>query len=236
MSRAARLLSLVDTLRRYRRPVTASTLAEELGVSPRSVYRDVATLRAQGAQIEGEAGVGYVLRPGFLLPPLMFSDEELDSLVLGLRLCAEHGDDELAKAAHGVMSKVRAVLPRDLARHVDEAALFAGPHRALPPATIDLVAVRRSIRDARKVAITYSDARDRTSERIIWPLGLAYFEQARLVVAWCENRVDFRTFRVDRISKWEPRTEPFDQPRRTLLTQWKARIAGEGVTPRSFVG
>src|SRR5678815_3571961 len=117
MSRAARLLSLVDTLRRYRRPVTAETLAEELGVSPRSVYRDVATLRAQGAQIEGEAGVGYVLRPGFLLPPLMFSDEELDSLVLGLRLCAEHGDDELAKAAHGVMAKVRAVLPRDLARH-----------------------------------------------------------------------------------------------------------------------
>ena len=99
MSRADRLLRLVQLLRRYRAPVSAAALAEELGVSARSVYRDVQTLREQGAAIEGEAGIGYVLQPGFLLPPLMFSDEELEAITLGLRLSAEHGDEALARWA-----------------------------------------------------------------------------------------------------------------------------------------
>jgi len=127
VSRAERLLRLVQVLRRYRQPVGALALADELEVSIRSVYRDVQTLRAQGATIEGEPGVGYVLRPGFLLPPLMFSDDELEALVLGLRLTVEHADDALGRAASDVVAKLRAVLPKDLRAVVDETALLAGP-------------------------------------------------------------------------------------------------------------
>jgi predicted DNA-binding transcriptional regulator YafY len=132
MSRADRLLRLVQLLRRYRQPVSAQALAEQLEVSIRSVYRDVQTLRAEGATIEGEPGVGYVLRPGFLLPPLMFTDDELEALVLGLRLTVEHADDGLGRAAADVVAKLRAVLPKDLRTVVDETALLAGPALARP--------------------------------------------------------------------------------------------------------
>src|SRR5438552_12016586 len=143
VSRADRLLRLVQLLRRYRHPVTASTLAKELGTSVRSIYRDVETLRGQGAGIEGEAGMGYVLRPGFLLPPLMFSDEELEAIVLGLRLTVEHGDAALGTAARDALAKVRAVLPRALRTRVDETALLAGPARHRPPDAVNVREVRR---------------------------------------------------------------------------------------------
>lgn len=223
MSRAARLLELVQVLRRYRTPVAAHALAAELGVSVRSIYRDVETLREQGARIEGEAGVGYLLQPGFVLPPLMFEDEELAALVLGLRLTAEHGDPHLAVAAANVLAKVRAVLPRDLRREVDDSALFAGPRQEGPAVTIDLAAVRLAIRDARKVRITYATEGGTPGERVIWPIGLAFFERVRLVVGWCEARRDFRSFRADRISRWETTGERFDRPRRVLLAEWRAR-------------
>jgi predicted DNA-binding transcriptional regulator YafY len=198
-------------------------LADELGISVRSVYRDIDTLREQGATIEGEAGLGYVLRPGFVLPPLMFTDDELESLVLGLRLTAEHADAELAQAAANVLSKVRAVLPKDLRREVDDSALFAGPRRRGPELVIDLAAVRRSVRDASKVRIAYTNELGVPSDRVIWPIGLAFFERARLIVAWCETRADFRSFRADRVLRWEPQPERFDRPRRQLLAEWRAR-------------
>lgn len=228
MSRAGRLQLLIQALRRYRSPVPARVLADELGVSVRSIYRDVDELRAQGAAIAGEAGLGYLLQPGFALPPLMFVDEELEALVLGLRLTAVHGDAALGRAAADVLAKVRAVLPRDLRREVDESALFAGPRRTGPPVSIDLAAVRRSIRDAHKVRITYADEQGRGSDRIIWPIGLAFFERSRLVVAWCETRADFRVFRADRIGRWEPTADQFDRPRRVLLGEWRAR---QGISP-----
>jgi predicted DNA-binding transcriptional regulator YafY len=234
MSRASRLLLLVQILRRYRGPVTGAALAEELGVSIRSIYRDIDALREQGATIEGEPGLGYVLRPGFLLPPLMFTDDELEALVLGLRLTTEHGDVGLSRAAEAVLGKVRAVLPRDLRRNVDETALFAGPARVGPPVTIDLSGVRRAIRDTEKVAIVYVNEAGSASARVIWPIGLAFFERVRLVVAWCEVRGDFRSFRADRIAAWEPRGERFDRPRRVLLAEWRAR---EGIpAPRPGAG
>jgi predicted DNA-binding transcriptional regulator YafY len=223
VSRSARLLRLVQVLRRYRAPVSAQTLADQLEVSVRSVYRDVQTLREQGASIEGEAGVGYVLRPGFLLPPLMFSDEELEALVLGLRLTGEHADDALGRAAVDVVAKLRAVLPRDLRRMLEEVALLAGPARERPAERIDLAAVRRSIREQRKVRIAYADQAGTTSERVVWPLGLSFFERARIVIAWCETRQDFRSFRSDRIASWSPLPEPIGRPRMALLREWRQR-------------
>lgn len=223
MPRADRLLRLVQVLRRYRAPVSAASLAEELGISLRSVYRDVQTLRAEGATIEGEPGVGYILRPGFLLPPLMFTDEELEALVLGLRLTAEHGDDALGRASADVVAKLRAVLPKDLRTLIDETALLAGPARARPPETIDLGEVRRAIREQRKATIEYMDDKGAKTERTIWPIGLGFFERSRLVVSWCETRQDFRSFRADRISRWTPLTARFPRSRVVLLREWRER-------------
>ncbi|KYF77158.1 DNA-binding protein [Sorangium cellulosum] len=225
MSRANRLLRLVQLLRRHRRPVSAASLADELGVSVRSVYRDIDALREQGASIEGAAGVGYQLRPGFLLPPLMFTDEELEAVILGLRLTAEHGDEALGRAAGEVVAKLRAVLPRDLKTLVDETALLAGPSLQRQPEQIDLAEVRRCIREQRKARIAYADRRGAASERVVWPIALGFFERARVVVAWCEERADFRSFRADRIARWTTSGDRFGRPRAALLAEWRAREA-----------
>jgi predicted DNA-binding transcriptional regulator YafY len=229
MPRAERLLSLVQLLRKYRQPVTAGRLAEELQVSVRSVYRDIEALRGQGASIAGEAGVGYLLRPGFLLPPLMFTDDEIEALVLGLRLAVEHGDGALGGASADVIAKLRAVLPRDLRALVDETALIAGPALRRPAETVDLAAIRRTIRDQRKASIDYADEQGARTQRTIWPLGLAFFQRSRVVIAWCETRNDFRSFRADRISRWTALPQPLPRPRVALLREWRER---EGIPPQ----
>lgn len=223
MSRADRLLSLVQVLRRFRQPVSAQALASELDVSIRSIYRDVQTLRTQGATIEGEPGLGYVLRPGFLLPPLMFSDEELEALVLGLRLTAEHADDALGRAAGDVAAKLRAVLPKELRTLFDETALLAGPALARPQEIVDLADLRRAIREQRKARLVYRNEQGAQSERVVWPLGLGFFQRARLLVAWCEERQDFRSFRTDRIADWQTLAARLPRSRAALLREWRDR-------------
>src|SRR4051795_10479451 len=127
MARAQRLLDLIQALRRHRRPVSGATLADEAGVSLRTLYRDIETLKAQGAHIDGEAGVGYLLRPGFMLPPLMFSEEEIEALVLGSRWVSERADAQLAEAARNLLAKISAVLPPDLRHEMQSSALLVGP-------------------------------------------------------------------------------------------------------------
>ena len=223
MPRANRLLRLMQVLRRYRQPVSARALADELEVSVRSVYRDVQILRGEGATIDGEPGVGYLLRPGFLLPPLMFREDELEALMLGLRLTAEHADDALGRAAADVVAKLRAVLPKDLRAVVDETALLAGPAPARPSEHIELAEVRRAIREQKKARIAYRNEQGQPSERVIWPIGLGFFQRARLVVAWCESRADFRSFRSDRVTSWETLAARFPRSRSVLLREWRER-------------
>jgi len=223
MSRADRLLRLVQLLRRYRAPVSAATLAEELEVSVRSVYRDVQTLREQGAAIEGEAGIGYLLQPGFLLPPLMFSDEELEAITLGLRLSVEHGDEALGRAAAEVVAKLRAVLPKDLRLMLEGTGLLAGPARERPTEQVDLAEIRRALRREQKAEIDYVDQRNAASTRVIWPIALGFFERVRVVVAWCEQRQDFRSFLSDRIQRWVTLPSGLPRARAALLRQWRER-------------
>ena len=223
VSRADRLLRLVQLLRRHRAPVSASRLAAELSTSVRSIYRDVQTLRGQGAAIDGEAGIGYLLRPGFLLPPLMFADDEIEAIVLGLRLTAEHGDEGLGRAAREVIAKIRAVLPRDLRDLVDDTALLAGPALRRPSETVDLGEIRRAIRGGRKAAIDYVTGEAKPTRRVVWPIGLGFFERARVLVAWCEMRQDFRSFRTDRIRRWTTLTERLPRSRTTLWREWRDR-------------
>lgn len=228
MSRAARLIDLVQILRRHRRPVAGATLAAELGVSLRTLYRDVATLQAQGAPIDGEAGVGYVLKPGFLLPPLMFGDEEIEALALGARFVAEHGDARLARAARDAVARIEAVLPADLRERLDDAGLWIGPSKERPPEPVDADMLRRAIREERKLDLAYADAGGATSRRIVWPIALAFFEQVRILVAWCELRQGFRHFRLDRMREAHLLDTRYPRRRRTLTKDW--RVA-QGVPP-----
>lgn len=222
MSRSERLLGLLQLLRGQRRPVGGRALAERTGVSLRTLYRDIASLRAQGAPIEGEPGVGYQLRPGFLLPPLMFTAEELEALALGSRWVAGRADTRLREAAASAMARIGAVLPRDLRDDVDASTLLIGPSaQAIPPDTVDAALLRAAIRASRVLRIRYRDADGASSERLVWPFALAFFDSVRVLLGWCELRGDFRHFRTDRIAHAEDAGRPCPQGRRTLLAAWR---------------
>jgi predicted DNA-binding transcriptional regulator YafY len=220
MSRSQRLLALLQALRRHRRPVAARTLARELSVSVRTVYRDIETLARQGAAISGEAGIGYILRPGFTLPPLMFSEDEIEALVLGARWVAQQPDEGLQRSARDVVAKVEAVLPPRLRARVEDASLFAVPRAAVAADCVDLGLLRSALREERKLRVTYANAEGRETERTVWPVALSFFEQVRVLVAWCELRQAYRHFRTDRIRSAVRLAEPLPRPRRALLADW----------------
>lgn len=226
MRRADRLLQIVQILRRRGRPTTAELLAQELEVVPRTIYRDIATLQAARVPIDGAAGVGYILRAGYDLPPLMFSQEEIEAIVLGAKMVIERGDHKLAKAAHDVLAKVQVVAPKASTDQMWKAALLV-PHAL--EAGVDFGAyvpdIRGAIRDSRKLAITYADAAGATTERTIWPLGLYLFSHVTLVCAMCEKRGDFRAFRSDRFTWCQVTDERFDAQNGRLMKEFLVRFA-----------
>jgi predicted DNA-binding transcriptional regulator YafY len=201
--------------------VSGHALADELGVSLRTIYRDIATLQGQGADIAGEPGVGYVLRPGFMLPPLMFSEDEIEALVLGSRWVARRADEPLAAAAGNALAKIAAVLPPDLNEDLDATPLLVGPPAQRAHDAIDLAAVRQAIRSEHKLAIGYTDEHGLVSERVVWPFALGFFERVRVMMAWCELRTDFRTFRTDRISRLVTTGARYPRRRQALLKAWR---------------
>lgn len=223
MSRSQRLLDLIQVLRRHRLPVAGARLAQELGVSLRTLYRDIETLKAQGAHIDGEAGVGFVLRPGFMLPPLMFSEDEIEALVLGSRWVAERADGPLGSAARNALAKIGAVLPEDLRDNLHASSLLIGPGEPIAAGDAELATVREAIRSEHKLRITYADSAGKPSTRTIWPFALAFFDRVRVVAAWCELRQDYRHFRTDRIRSLKPTAKRYPRRRATLLKEWRER-------------
>jgi predicted DNA-binding transcriptional regulator YafY len=221
MSRAQRLLDLIQILRRHRFPVTGATLAAELGISLRTLYRDIGTLQEQGASIEGEPGLGYVLRPGFMLPPLMFSEDEIEALVLGSRWVADRADIRLGAAARNALTKIAAVLPHDLRETLDASSLLIGPGDPISTGGPELNVIRQAIRSERKIEITYRDSNSAESIRTIWPFALGFFDHARVIVAWCELRQAFRHFRTDRISTFVISGQRYPRRRQSLLKEWR---------------
>ncbi len=221
MSRTNRLLELMQILRRHRYPVTGAALAAELNVSLRSLYRDIATLQQNGASIDGAPGLGYVLRPGFVLPPLMLTEDEIEALVLGSRWVAGRADARLAAAARDALAKIGAVLPPELRDVASDSALLVGPGEPLIGGEIDLAALRLAIRAERKLCIGYRDLRGAASERTVWPLALGFFDNARVLVAWCELRGDFRHFRADRIASLSVSEERYPGRRPALIRAWQ---------------
>lgn len=214
MRRAERLFQLVQLLR-SRRSVTAQFLAESLEVSERTVYRDVRDLSLSGVPIRGEAGVGYALGQGFDLPPLMFTEEELEALVLGVRVVQGYADPSLAKAADSVLAKVQLVLPQPLRDGVGRSKLLVPtmrPGRTAP----HLGALRLAIREKRTVRIDYADEKQRHTQRTVRPLAVAFWGKIWSLAAWCELRQGFRSFRLDRIATAELTGTFADEPGKTL--------------------
>jgi len=214
--RADRLFQIIQLLRGRRRAVTARALAEELGVSERTVYRDVRDLIASGTPIEGEAGVGYALRREYDLPPLMFEAEELEALALGARSVQAFSDEALARAASRALSKIEAVLPKPLRERLAAAPLYAPRTLAGQLRSETLELVRAALQQRRRLTLGYRRGDGVETERVVRPLGAFFWGRSWTLAAWCELRQDFRNFRLDRIERLAPGAVFEEEPGRSL--------------------
>ena len=227
MRRADRLFQIIQIMRRSTRPITAGMLAEELEVSKRCVYRDMADLIGQRVPIRGEAGLGYVLDSDFDMPPLMLTQDEIEAAVLGTQLVAERGDPVLALAARDLIAKIATVVPERLRPFIAEPATAVAPARVLAPDVLDIAKARLWIRSGRKIRIRYRSQEAQDSERVIWPIIIGYAETVRLLAAWCELRQAFRNFRTDRIITAEFLDENHGSRLGEPRTRWKRHMETE---------
>jgi predicted DNA-binding transcriptional regulator YafY len=222
MRRSDRLFDIIQHLRTATKPTTAAALAKELEVTQRTVYRDIATLQARRVPIEGAAGVGYVLRRGFDLPPLMFTIDEVEAIAVGARLVRRLKDPKLQDAADAVLAKVSVVVPERLRPHIADTPIYVSPGMTQEAQGADLAEIRAAIRDSAKLYIAYADEGGRRTNRVIWPIAMAYYVDVTLVGAWCELRTDYRNFRVERIQSSKVLEEHFDQDGGRLFREWSA--------------
>ena len=223
MRRADRLFRIVQLLRRRRTIVTAKQIAEKLEISERTVYRDVRDLIQAGTPIDGEAGVGYRLQPGYDLPPLMFDKEEIQALVLGARIVAQFGDPGLARASESILGKVAAVLPKELEPLLADTRLFVPKTSSSTRSAAGLAVAREALVARRRLHLRYANEKGEESERTVRPLGVFFWGKTWTLAAWCEMRTGFRNFRLDRINDATLGERFEEEPGRTLrdmLTQY----------------
>ncbi|MEW6642181.1 MAG: YafY family protein [Pseudomonadota bacterium] len=224
MRRADRLFQIIQVLRRSRRPITADAIAVELETSKRTIYRDIATLMAQRVPIRGEAGTGYVLEKGYDLPPLMLTPDEIEAAVLGAQWVAGRADPVLATAARDLIAKIAQTVPERLQPLVLEPASRTRPQWDMPADAVDLVRLRAHIHAGLKLQMHYRDEQGRDSERTVWPIAIGYLDTVRLLVAWCELRRDFRSFRIERIRQAEFLDDRYPERRAALRARWMATL------------
>ncbi|MGV3548803.1 helix-turn-helix transcriptional regulator [Rhizobium sp.] len=229
MRKASRLFEIIQILRLAGRPTTAAEIAERLEVTPRSIYRDIAALQAMRVPIEGGRGIGYILRPGFDLPPLMFTIEETEAIVLALAMLQRTGDIGLRRAAKAVTDKIAGAVPPPLRQALTTDAIHAWGTVMPEPEGIDLAMVRAAIRDERKLCISYQDEQGRSTERSVRPIALIYYSAHSVMVAWCELRRSIRNFRADRVRAAAPLPEHFsgdgDRLRKLWMDGWESAAA-----------
>jgi len=220
MSRTSRLFEMLGMLRARRTPVTALELAQELGVSERSIHRDIETLRLLGAPLDGQAGVGFLLRDGFFLPNFAFSAEEVEALILGLTWVQQRADPSLSKSSGSALAKILSSRTDHLHdEHAPGLVTAASISQRSDPAQVE--ALRDAIRRLRKVAITYEDAGGALSKRVVWPITIVYFDDVRVLAAWCEAKSAFRHFRVDRVRSASILDERYPERRSKLMRRWR---------------
>ena len=220
--RSHRLFEIIQALRLAEKPLTARALAELVEVTPRTIYRDIVTLQATGVPIEGAAGLGYVMRSGYNLPPLMFSAEEIEAIAVGLSLIGRTADTDLLAAAAKVATKIRTVLPVEGTSPLVSPALLVSHWNEVPVTGGDYRLLRQTIREERKLSLHYADEQGRKSERIVLPVALVYYVDNALLAAWCELRGAFRHFRVDRIEACRPLDATFIGKGTGLRETWQA--------------
>jgi predicted DNA-binding transcriptional regulator YafY len=221
MSRSDRLFEIIQMLRRAKKPWTADRLADALEVTPRTIYRDIAALQAMRVPVAGEAGVGYLMRPGFDLPPLMFSPDEAEAIVVGLALLQRTGDRGLQRAAQSVARKIADVVPKELTATFAQAPLHVSHYGAVSPAAFDLETLREAIRDERKLLISYRDGKGQETRRTVLPLAVFYYVEVIILAAWCEMREGFRHFRADRITAYSELEARFKGRGEKLRKRWR---------------
>ena len=224
MRRADRLFQIIQVLRRSRNPLTADAIAVELETSKRTIYRDIATLMGQRVPIRGEAGMGYVLEKGFDLPPLMLTPDEIEAAVLGAQWVTRHSDPALARAAEDLIAKIGAVVPERLRPYVLEPVTDTPPVRNLAADGLDMARVRAQIHAGRKITLCYRDEQGRESKRTVWPVTVGYLETVRHLIAWCELRQDFRSFRTDRVTAAGFLDERYPERPSALRTKWRRTL------------
>jgi predicted DNA-binding transcriptional regulator YafY len=229
MRRADRLFQIVNVLRRRRTATTAAHLAERLGVSERTVYRDVRDLILAGTPIDGEAGVGYRIRPGYDLPPLMFDRDEIQALVLGARIVRQFGDPALARASDAILGKVAAIVPKDLAPLVADTRLFVPSIIGVGTSADALGLAREALIARRKLELSYATSDGVATTRTVRPLGIFFWGRTWTLAAWCELRQDFRNFRLDRVAVSTMLDETFEDEAGKALRDMLARYGPEAV-------
>jgi predicted DNA-binding transcriptional regulator YafY len=226
MPRSDRLFRLLSAFRMLPQPVTAARLAEETAVSERTIYRDIQSLRAAGALIDGEAGTGYTLTEDPALPPQMFTRLEVEALVLGLSEVAQSGDPMLAKAAAEAQAKIIATLPDRVQRQAIHAVTRTYRFERRQPAPAHLQLLREAAWEERAVDLTYRDASGRMTARRIWPLGTIFLDREVQCLAFCCLRQDFRRFKINQMSNLMPTNESFRPRRVPLLRSFIDRLRG----------
>ena len=221
MSRSLRMYEIIQLLRNASAPMTAQSIGEALEVSRRTAYRDIAALQSMRVPIDGAAGIGYIMRPGFDLPPMAFSSSEIEAIVVGLALLARTGDSGLQRAAQQVANKITDVVSDETKAQLDKQTLHVSGWNAIPASTVDIDYLRRAIREERKLQMAYTDARQNHTRRTILPLVLIYYIDVIILAAWCELRCDFRHFRIDRSHDLVAINEHFRGRGDILRKQWR---------------
>ena len=216
MRRADRLFQIIQHFRSGRL-ITAAELGEQLEVSQRTIYRDIADLQASGIPIDGEAGVGYVLKSGFDLPPLMFTRDEVVSLIAGARLIQAWGGAAMARAALQALEKIESVLPDRVREQTQQVEIHAMSAGITPDVRERIDELELAVQARQRLRLLYSDASNAKSVRVVRPLGLWFWGKVWTLVAWCELRHDFRVFRLDRIAQMRPDGDPYPlEPEKSL--------------------
>ena len=226
MRRAERLFQIIQILRRSKRhPIRAGDIAGELETSLRTVYRDIAQLLAERVPIRGEAGIGYILEDGFDMPPLMLTADEIEAAMLGAQWVMGRGDENLVRAARDLVAKIGAVVPPHLKPLAHDSTLVSPNWKTIQMDSVDMAKVRASIHAQTKIRIAYGDEQGRETERTIWPIAVSYWELVRVIVAWCELRKAFRSFRTDRVRTADFSAERYPIARTRLTAQWRKEMA-----------
>ena len=225
MRRTERLFQIIQILRSTRSPITGRALADELEISLSTLYRDMAELHAQRISITGEAGIGYVLDDGYDMPPLMLTADELEAAALGAAWVAAEADPSLARAARDLVSKLSAAIPKELRPVVLDGSSRPIKTRARVKEHFDSAVLRHAIRDRYRLQIAYTDRDGRSTDRIVWPLLIAYLDRTRYLVGWCETKADYRHFKTERIAGIDVLGEKYPGRRAALLKDWEAATA-----------